>query len=38
MPNKMLGSPTFTSLYLDRKGRLLGLRQYMQLNGSKARR
>ena len=34
--DKMLGSPIFTSLYLDRKGRLLGLRQYMQLNGSKA--
>ena len=34
--DKMLGSLMFTSLYLDRKGRLLGLRQYMQLNGSKA--
>ena len=34
--DKILGSPMFTSLYLDRKGRLLGMRQYMQLNGSKA--
>ncbi len=33
--SEIYGSPLFSSFYLDRKGRLVGLRQYMQFDGSK---
>lgn len=32
--DKIYGSPMFTSFYLNSKGRLVGMRQYTQLNGS----
>lgn len=31
---KVYGSPVLSSFYLDRKGRLVGMRQYVQFNGS----
>ncbi|UOO82961.1 hypothetical protein LVJ83_05735 [Uruburuella testudinis] len=31
---RLYGGPAFVSFYLDGKGRMLGMRQYMQFNGS----